>query len=570
MNRTVPRATSEEIQLYRSTLYSLLRSSAEVKIRTLEEVHAGMHSLMHPGAREATPDVSALIYSAMRLPDCMPYVHSVVLGQNADVFRRHGIVNVENWQPVSARARRRRCFFDQNDTLACYIASRSDIEDVVPALTAYQMEWNKIHLLLSQWPKGVDLSVILDDPNSWIRLSEVIRIPTDDLERLKTIWRDDFIPILKMIQQKQLSFSLRLLSGSLTQYMKATHEWFEDIKNALPNLLERPVYLISSNTHSVANLLTGFALQHATELERYVQKSGDGDLQSEWERINNAQARANRENFLYYVLKKYQATPEGTDLLDQQILDERANGILRVQPEHTFDVEAQVIDLCKINLETLDPRVSSGGSLAFLKSSDALILNIDYPLGLAIYNIISTISIHTNLAGIYVMGKSASLNAAIGDVIIPTVCQDEHSHNTYLVQNCFCAADVSPYLIFGNVLDNQKGVSVLGKFLQNTHIMDVFFSEGFADIEMEFGNVCSALYEATRHKRFPTDEIVNLQETDIDFGVLHYVSDAPLSKGKNLGAGTLSYFGMDSTYATTIAILRRIFIQEKQRLAGKP
>ena len=83
---------------------------------------------------------------------------------------------------------------------------------------------------------------------------------------------------------------------------------------------------------------------------------------------------------------------------------------------------------------------------------------------------------------------------------------------------------------------------------------------------MELGNFCSALYEATRPKRYPIDEIVNLHEADIDFGVLHYVSDTPMSKGKNLGAGTLSYFGMDSTYACSIAIMKRIFELGQKRV----
>ena len=46
---------------------------------------------------------------------------------------------------------------------------------------------------------------------------------------------------------------------------------------------------------------------------------------------------------------------------------------------------------------------------------------------------------------------------------------------------------------------------------------------------------------------------------------IHYVSDTPLSKGRNLGAGTLSYYGMDSTYASTSSIIRRIFELEKLR-----
>jgi hypothetical protein len=49
---------------------------------------------------------------------------------------------------------------------------------------------------------------------------------------------------------------------------------------------------------------------------------------------------------------------------------------------------------------------------------------------------------------------------------------------------------------------------------------------------------------------------------------LHYVSDTPLSKGMNLGSQSLSYFGMDPTYATTLAVLRRILSQESENQAG--
>jgi hypothetical protein len=62
-----------------------------------------------------------------------------------------------------------------------------------------------------------------------------------------------------------------------------------------------------------------------------------------------------------------------------------------------------------------------------------------------------------------------------------------------------------------------------------------------------------------RPNRHPVDEIVNLDRVPFDLGILHYASDKPLSKGKNLGAGTLSYYGMDPTYACSLAIIQRIF-----------
>jgi hypothetical protein len=237
-----------------------------------------------------------------------------------------------------------------------------------------------------------------------------------------------------------------------------------------------------------------------------------------------------------------------------------------VGSEHTFDVEAQVIEVAKLRSESLDERLVNG-SLDYLRKSNAVILNIDYPLGLAAYNLLSTITVHvSNLRGVYTMGKSASLNAARGDVIIPNTVQDEHSHNTYLFQNCFSVSDVARYLNFGSILDNQKAICVLGTFLQNAHLMDVFYREGFADIEMELGNFLSAIYEATRPKRYPINEIVNLYNLPLDFGALHYISDTPMHKGKNLGDGTLSYYGVDPTYACSLAILSRIFNLEKDRL----
>ena len=167
------------------------------------------------------------------------------------------------------------------------------------------------------------------------------------------------------------------------------------------------------------------------------------------------------------------------------------------------------------------------------------------------------------------MGKAASLNGVVGDVIIPNVVYDEHSRNTYLFNNNFAASDVARFLTFGTVLDNQKAVSVLGTFLQNSNIMDVIYREGYTDIEMEAGPYLSAVYELFRPQRHPVNEIVDLHKLPFDLGILHYVSDTPFSKGKNLGAGTMSYFGMDSTYAVSLSILRRIFEIETMRLKRK-
>lgn len=569
MERTVPSTASDEIALYLRTIYSLLRSTAEFQIRTLEEVHAATNSSLHLHARSISPDISAFIYTLLRLPDCMPDVRSVILGQSAVVFHQHGYNDIESWPQVSARARRRRCFFNGKDTLACYIASRSDLDDIIPSLVAYQIEWNKIHTLLQRWPQTLTWRAVEKDPAAFQMLADLLEIRVDDLERLRTIWGREFSPTLQRIAHKRCRIGVRLLSGSLADYRLATRAWWDNLERSCPELNDRPVYFISSNTHSLPNLLTGFALRHQKELEKFLEHKDNLGLKAEWENITSGQVPSSLENFWYYVLKKYQLTPEGRHLVSGQAAAEAEAGIVRVDSEHYFDVQAQRVEINRLDPNRLDPRLDEEDR-SWLAQSDALILNIDYPLGMGAYNLLAKISEHAQpILGVYIMGKAATLNGRQGDVMIPNVVQDEHSQNTYLFGNCFSAADVTGYLQFGTVLDNQKAVSVYGTFLQNARIMDVIYREGYTDIEMEAGPYLSAVYEMARPKRHPVNEIVSLYNLPFDLGILHYASDTPLGKGRNLGAGTLSYFGMDSTYAATIAILRRIFELEKQRLKEK-
>jgi hypothetical protein len=538
MERTVPTTESEEVELYLRTYYSLLRSTADVQIRTLEEVHASMNSLLHPGARNDDPDMSAFIYSMLRLPPCTPDVDLVVLGQSEDVFLHAGFGDVCGWQEVSAIARRRRCYFDGEHTLACFIASRSDIDDIVPTLTAYQIEWNKLHYLFRRLPKSMSLSEIGQDMRGFSDLAKYLDIPSEDIDRLYAIWDEVFGYNLECIADRPKKFRIRLLSGSLSTYRQATNEWWSNIEREAPILLTRPVYFISSNIHSTINILSGFPLLQTDELVLFLEKPGNKGLYNEWKDIQSGRVSTSEENFLYYVFKKYSETTEGEPRKDDKQVHEKTLGIVRIPSMRSFNVEAQVFE--------------------------------DYPLGMAGYHILSEVAEHVReVLGIYVMGKAATLNGVVGDVMIPDVVHDEHSENTYLFPNCFSAADVAPNLTYGTVLDNQKAVSVQGTFLQNAEFMDIFYREGYTDIEMEAGPYLSAVYEMFRPKRHPVNEVVNLYGLPFDLGILNYASDTPLSKDKNLGAGGLSYRGMDATYAVTLAVLQRIFKIEKRRLENR-
>jgi hypothetical protein len=566
MERTVPEVASEEIELYLRTYYSLLRASSEVRLRSLEEVHAGMNSLLHPLARSSAIDMSAFVYSVLRLPKEIVDVERVVLGQAFEVFSAKGLTDLKDWQEVSAPARRRRCYYDGQSTLACLISSRSDIDDLIPILTAYQIEWNKFYRLLQDLPDGWQFDGILADNDHCEWLAEAIQLDQEDIARLAAIWGEDFDQRLEAASNRKIDLRVQLLDGSLSEYRRATHRWWLQIEKTCPELRSRPVYFVSSNPHSLVNMVSGYAIQNQQGLLDFLEASEDQDLKQEWEKIKAEEVPSSRENFLYYLLKKSISASGGEAIASARLDFEKKSSIYRIDSEHIFDISAQIIPLAELNPEWIDPRLKHGFGEIF-NQSDAVILNIDYPLGLAAYQVLTEVSDFVGkILGIYIIGKAATLNGVVGDVMIPNVVYDGHSLNTFIFGNCFSAADVSPFLVYGTALDNQKAVTVQGTFLQNIDYMDVFYREGYTDIEMEGGPYLSAIYEMFRPKRHPINEVVNFYDLPFDLGILHYASDKPLSKGINLGAASLSYFGMDPSYATAAATLKRIFEFEKKRL----
>ncbi|MFW5709005.1 MAG: DUF6909 family protein [Chloroflexota bacterium] len=577
MDRTVPKTGSEDIELYMRTYYSLLRSTDTIQIATLEESHMAMESSLHLKARHPEPDIAALTYTSLRLPSVMPQIDYILVGQIEQSFVDAGYTDIDKWERVAAPGRRRRVHYNGDNTLAVFIASRSDIDDLMPMLTAYQLEWNKLNQLLQSevaklfLAQNKNRSSLLTEAEADL-LASALQISNEDVKRMEMIWMPHFIPTLQRIATQRKRIGLKLLASSLAAYHKATAYWWDELQDQALRMgvdpSRRPVYFISSNTHSVANLLTGFAWRKEKELIRYIESKGHEELLEEYRGIISENRPTNRNNFLYYIQKKYLA--DNPDAANQLIEDEEATGIYRVPNKHGFQIAAQIIEIKKLKHEWLDTRLCDDVLRKALASSNALIINIDYPLGLAAYEILTRVAERVgNLLGIYIMGKAATLNGRIGDVMIPNVIHDEHSKNTYLFNNCFLAKDVAPYMAYGMVLDNQKAISAPGTFLQNSQYMSVFYKEGYTDIEMEGGPYLSAIYEAYRPNRHPQNEIVNLHGVPFDVGFLHYASDTPMGRGHNLGTSNLSYAGVDPTYATAVAILRRIFQQEYARIGTR-
>lgn len=560
-------AGKREVDLYVRTYNTLLQSSGPIKVETLEPAHLNIASSLHIGAQEEAPDMNAFMYSTLRLPASMVQVQHIVLGQSTYNFARAGYSDLEQWERVTAPGRRRRWWYDGKAVLAAFVASASDLDDLVPTIVAWQIEWNKMHAIVAGDDRlraliaeaaGADGEVA---PQVVDEIRERLMIAPNDWERLAGAWGDRLWENLELVARDKKRLTLQMLGGTYVGYARTIHRWWTPIERVLleRGLIDRPTYFISSNTHSIVNILSGTARRRRDQLVRFVEETENRELLPELRAMQAGTSRSNWDNFLYYTARLYYgAHPEERAARNAE---EEERGITTIEPEAGVDVAAQIIELNRLRPEDFDPRLRALGELR-PEASDAVVININYPLGMAAYHIFSRIAMSTHqIKGVYILGKAATLNARIGDVMIPDVVFDEHSGNTYWLRNSFGVEDLTPFLVYGSALDHQRAVTVLGTYLQNRGYLDFFYRENYTVVEMEAGPYLSALYEDTFLTRHGQGEHVNLAEIPIDLGIIHYASDTPYTRAKTLGARGLSYYGMDSTYASTLAIVRRVFEQ---------
>ncbi len=565
-------AGKRDVDLYVRTYTTLLRSSGTIKLKTLVPAHIGTHASLHSLAAAPEMDMGALMYSVQRLPECIERIHHVVLGQTARIFAEGGYPHVEEqWQPVTSPGRRRKWWYDDAETLAVFVASVSDLDDLIPTLVAYQIEWNKLHALLQNAPDACteiarlaagEVISLQEEETIAETCRTALGIEGRDWGRLRGAWGTRFWPTLATVATHEKGMTLQMLGGTHTGYSRVTQRWWGPIGATLHHhgLQERPIYFISSNTHSVVNVLSGTARRRRETLATHVQAVEHPELLPEYEKMVRGEVRASWDNLLYFAARHYfTANPHERE---ERTNEEEERGIWTVPSEGALDVGIQVIEISRLHADDIDPRLRVDGDPR-VSASDAVIININYPLGMAANHILTQVALNTAaLRGVYVLGKAATLNGRIGDVMLSTTVFDEHTGNTYWLDNCFRYEDLAPFLTYGSALDNQKALTTRGTFLQNQAYLDLYYRENYTVVEMEAGPYLNALYEDTFPTRYPMNENVNFSQVPVDFGLIHYASDTPYSRAYTLGARGMSYYGLDSTYASTLAILRRIFARE--------
>ena len=253
------------------------------------------------------------------------------MGQEAEVFARHGIGPLEDWTPLEAPARRRRWYDDGDGTMAVLLASASDLDDLIPTLVAYQIEWNKLRAAAARadWPPGERPDAGRVRGGARRRRGRLGRSsPRRGARRSCARLRD--------VAERRLNLRVRMLGGSAVGYARMTRRWWApvrgdagragargpaDVLRLLQPALDRQPAHRAPRARREDEITAWVELRRPGRPARRARpRSATGAAEGSW------------ENFLYFSARDYfEAQPEDSDDASSSARrEERAVGVTHI------------------------------------------------------------------------------------------------------------------------------------------------------------------------------------------------------------------------------------------------
>jgi hypothetical protein len=285
----------------------------------------------------------------------------------------------------------------------------------------------------------------------------------------------------------------------------------------------RPLHIISSNLHSVLNLLYGYAAVGSSTDKKLTQ-----DL---YTFVRELRQRVNE-------VRKYAGT----------------RGLYELPDKSGAHIDCQIIDTALLDLENLHPDLRI--DVQSVKEEKPVIFVMDYAFGTQAFELIDSLlqpimlegeQKNLNLRSMSVMGKAGTVLGKKGDIMIATAHVLEGSAHNYILDNDLKEEDFEGYedVFVGPV------ITVLGTSLQNRDVLEAFRSTSWkaVGLEMEGGHY---------HRAVNAAMIRGHISKDVKVRYAYYASDNPLKSGQTLASGSLGAEGIRPTYMITRCILEKI------------
>ncbi|WP_319415964.1 cyclic nucleotide-binding domain-containing protein [Marispirochaeta aestuarii] len=518
-------------------------------IRGLLRHYRELEPALHPLLRSHEIDFGALLYAVRRLPENVTRNHTYLLTDDLPTeFSEPELF----FTAIESKARRRDIWeMLPGKSMVLLRSGMSDMVDIITLLCLYAVEAVKIRSRLHD-PFSIRLveEGKLQQHQNPEKTAEIesslleqLDFSPPEIEGLKSVWPRAVLPRLSEIVRHRESINIDFRRHVTTFHRHRSQAWTHQVADAAKELLgfepadlpeDVPVYIISSNDHSVANCLNPDPRRYGDQILQWGKEIRHPYTENAWE---------NTEDLIYAMGPDFWRAHPGLERCN-----ELECGLLRLSDTASTGIQVQLVNIAALKLDALDRSIPRPGS-----PGTGLIINIDYAFGEQAEDIIRNLILlfGRNLAGINVLGKAGALVGRRGDILIPDAFIEQASDRFYPLSGAQPGtAERLARLVPGRDVHSGPILTVAGTLMQNRRML-YFYRHiwGCIGLEMEGTFYYRQLLEAGELGVIP-------REVPIRF--LYYVSDLPLAHRDSLSVRLHPSMGIPPLYGITREILTSI------------
>ncbi|MBL8192578.1 MAG: hypothetical protein JNM06_02050, partial [Blastocatellia bacterium] len=261
-------------------------------------------------------DVDAMLYATARLPEDIHEVREILLQKSVpnNFSQQPGIVSLHS------PSRRRAAFKIGPETIIIVVRDEiTELLDLMSIVTSYFIEATKIYRLLAGRPLLEEIRQIatnssdatLERRNRLIaRLAFDLGTTEESLRLLDHKWDGELFVRLQYIAEHLPTIFIRMHRAfNDNNSRNPARKWCQRIADFVGEVSgseQRPIHIISSNTHSTVNVLSGYARLHQDKVLAWGREQSTD--KSSLDLIERHVNTIHHTNLIYYLMKGYLRT----------------------------------------------------------------------------------------------------------------------------------------------------------------------------------------------------------------------------------------------------------------------
>ncbi|OUM62344.1 hypothetical protein PIROE2DRAFT_69517 [Piromyces sp. E2] len=276
----------DNFEAFNNYLFSSVAKKT-INFQKLLTLYANMKPAMHPNVKTGKLETSAWIYAIKRLPSNICSTSTIVMSTKIipilmDEMKKNNTGNVKT------ACRRRSTWNLGNGKIFILLRdSETDIIDLMTCLCLHAIEAKKLRNLLSKNPRNISLLYnAKQEINSGVK--ETFEMQEKILSQIKELTPDDIKENIWNVLYQHGDYNI-IIDKPQDSFDDVNEIWIDKVRNATIKLIgeydtnDLIVDIISSNTHSVVNLVSPWLHKKKSEI-------------LDWENSQNKQRKDQKKN----------------------------------------------------------------------------------------------------------------------------------------------------------------------------------------------------------------------------------------------------------------------------------